>query len=350
MNRALWLLALCCGPPLWAQQPVTLQSGQSVIVRAAPLPAAAHDTTWCSAGICRPVPPSAPAPSGKGIAVGPWNYPYDSVGAFSYNGGQMAAFVGMGPGLRVVKTRRGQIGLSIRRPTTLSAGQYSVRAACAEIASWKGQDDPALYRDVVKVLVIADDISNAFNGPNPPYYARIDSVARCVHLRWPWLATAVRQKCSKMSTSYVWRWLDNCWAQYSGAKHGDGTPAQYLTVEEAAGKLRKLGRIYGLNVLDGGDGSSGIYGTFPNPTNPAVDRWQMTALEGEKAAKALLLYTCGLFNWTWSPGFKGTDPGRTASQLKGIAAYDLRADVRAAWQRIRAMADTLPARPCWVRP
>lgn len=77
MNRALWLLTLCCGPPLAAQQPVTLQGGQSVTVKAAPRPPAVRDTVWCTAGVCRPVPPTAhdttPSPVAKGIGIGPFN-------------------------------------------------------------------------------------------------------------------------------------------------------------------------------------------------------------------------------------------------------------------------------------
>jgi hypothetical protein len=190
---------------------------------------------------------------------------------------------------------------------------------------------------------VADDISNAFNGPNPPYYARIDSVARCVKVRWPNMPTAVRQRPRKLALSYRWRWLDNAVANYSGPISAGGeSPATYLIAEQAAARARGLGVIFGINALDGGDGSSRILGTFG-------PYWQMTAAETETAGRVLLPQTCLFANWAFSPLWRGTDP-RPAAQIAGIVGYDKRPDVRAAWARLRALADTLPTMACWRRP
>jgi hypothetical protein len=53
--------------------------------------------------------------------------------------------------------------------------------------------------------------------------------------------------------------------------------------------------VVGLNVLDGGNGSSGIKGTYSG-------HWAMSANELRSYGTALLnqSYSCGFFNWTYN--------------------------------------------------
>ena len=75
---------------------------------------------------------------------------------------------------------------------------------------------------------------------------------------WPQMTTLVRVAPSWLkSSSMTYRNLDAGWAQYTAGK---GDPAKWVAAEASAAKAKGLGLVVGLNVVNGGNGSSGIRG------------------------------------------------------------------------------------------
>ena len=102
-----------------------------------------------------------------------------------------------------------------------------------------------------------DDIS-AFKGQDPTS-DDIDEMARHSKSIWPNLATFVRRHATGMPgrlKDYVH--LDGVWNQYA-ARFGDA--AAWAKEQADAARAAGLVFINGLNILDGGDGSSGIGGS-----------------------------------------------------------------------------------------
>ena len=83
------------------------------------------------------------------------------------------------------------------------------------------------------------------------------------------------------------------------------TPEQFRDRETAAAKERGLGLVFGVNYLDGGDGSSKIAGTFANATNRNVNRWAMTAAEVMRVGAVLAAepYACAFLSWKSNPAY-----------------------------------------------
>ena len=85
---------------------------------------------------------------------------------------------------------------------------------------------------------------------------------------WPTMATIVRVAPSWLASASVnYRSLDAGWTQYTSGK---GDAAKWVASEAAAAKRKGLGLVVGLNVLDGGNGSSKIRGW-------SQGKWAMSA-------------------------------------------------------------------------
>jgi len=126
------------------------------------------------------------------------------------------------------------------------------------------------------------------------------------------------------------------------------TPEQFRDKNVADAKALRLGLIFGMNVLDGGDGSSRIAGTFDLRT--VSTRWQMTAAEVQRAGAvfATTAYACAVVSWRWSPDFPANSYF-TSTQLAGIRAFDTRSDIQSAWVNVAGAAKNRATAPCRVR-
>ncbi len=130
----------------------------------------------------------------------------------------------------------------------------------------------------------------------------LDEMARYSTERWPTLPTTIRVQPTKIAehaAGYAqpwpeWRWqyLDTAWAQYSSRK---GPIAEYAVAEAAEAGQQGLGLVVGLNVLTGGDGSSGIAGP-----GKYADKWAMSADELGAYGSALIAepHACTFTMWT----------------------------------------------------
>jgi len=128
--------------------------------------------------------------------------------------------------------------------------------------------------------------------------AQIEAMAAYSKELWPNMPTLVRVVPSWLASAPVtYTHLDAGWLQYAAGK---GEVTQLVTAEVAAAKRMRLGLVVGMNVLDGGNGSSGIPGWTKG-------KYAMSATEVRSYGTALLnqSYACGFYMWSWDAGYYG---------------------------------------------
>jgi hypothetical protein len=127
--------------------------------------------------------------------------------------------------------------------------------------------------------------------------ATVEAMAKYSKQLWPGMATLVRAHPTWLAQAPItYTYLDAGWAQYEGR----GDVNTYIAAEIAAAKRKGLGLVAGLNLLDGGNGSSGIAGWTKG-------KWAMSATELRNYGTALLnqVYACGFFMWTHDLSYFG---------------------------------------------
>jgi hypothetical protein len=128
--------------------------------------------------------------------------------------------------------------------------------------------------------------------------ATLEAMAKYSKELWPQMTTMVRVVPSWLASGRVtYRYLDAGWLQYAAGK---GDAAKLVAAEVAAAKGKSLGLVVGMNVLDGGNGSSKIRGRTSG-------KWAMSASEIRNYGGALLgqSYVCAHFNWTHDTEYYG---------------------------------------------
>ena len=129
-------------------------------------------------------------------------------------------------------------------------------------------------------------------------HTTVEAMAQYSKQLWPSLPTFVRAAPTWLEKSPItYTYLDAAWTQYEA--YFKGRPAMpevntWITAEVAAAKRKRLGLIVGLNILDGGNGSSGFRGWM-------TGNYAMSATEIRNYGTALLKqsYACGFFSWTY---------------------------------------------------
>jgi hypothetical protein len=122
--------------------------------------------------------------------------------------------------------------------------------------------------------------------------ATVEAMAAYSKSIWPNLTTFVRVAPTWLASAPVtYRALDAGWLQYT---YGKGQAAQTVAAEISAAKSKGLGLMVGLNILDGGNGSSKVAGW-------SRGKYAMSATEIRDYGTALLnqSYACGFYNWMY---------------------------------------------------
>lgn len=166
----------------------------------------------------------------------------------------------------------------------------------------------------------------------------LDEMARHSKEIWPNMATVLRTDPSDLEEhgagyraawpGWKWEYLDAASARYLARK---GHVAEFAANEQASANRQSLALVVGLNVLSGGDGSSGI-------ASPAAGKWAMSADELRLYGSTMLSQTtaCEFEMWRYeTPGSDYEDLG-----------YFRRADITAALVELAAVAARHPARSC----
>lgn len=124
----------------------------------------------------------------------------------------------------------------------------------------------------------------------------IEEMAAYSKQLWPTMPTLVRVAPTWLAEASVsYKHLDAGWAQY---QTGKGDAANWVRSEAAAAKRKGLGLVVGLNVINGGNGSSKIRGSRKG-------QWSMSGSEIRKYGSAMLSegLACAFFNWQHDTGY-----------------------------------------------
>jgi hypothetical protein len=136
-------------------------------------------------------------------------------------------------------------------------------------------------------------------------HATLEAMARYSKQIWPSMTTFARVVPSWLASSTItYTYLDAGWLQYEAFR---GNIGNVITTEVAAAKRKGLGMIVGLNVLDGGNGSSKIAGW-------SRGKYAMSASEIRTYGTALLnlSYSCGFYNWMYGSTYYSRSDIRSA--------------------------------------
>ena len=175
-----------------------------------------------------------------------------------------------------------------------SNGTFSLEKFKALLSKYKGLNlDSYIADGTLAGHMMIDEPSDKSNWHGRPMsYADVEQAAKASKAIWPKLPTLVRTTPSWLKGArFRWVYLDGAWAQYSARK---GDVNRYLDAESRAAKDQGLAMVWGLNVIDGGNGSSRRRGT-------SSGKYNMSAGELQKYGKTLLgaSNTCGFLMWMY---------------------------------------------------
>jgi hypothetical protein len=161
-------------------------------------------------------------------------------------------------------------------------------------------------------LVDEPNMAHRWGGKEIPQ-ATIEAMAKYSKQIWPNLPTVVRVVPTWLAAAPVtYTYLDAGWAQYTAVK---GNAATWIAAEVAAAKSKGLGLVASMNVLDGGNGSSGIRGYTSG-------KYSMSASEVRSYGTALLnqTYVCSYYNWMYSSTYFGRSDIKSAMAEMSVKA------------------------------
>jgi hypothetical protein len=161
----------------------------------------------------------------------------------------------------------------------------------------------------------------------------LDEMARYSKSIWPGMETVVRTDPTDFEEDaagiqqpwpgWQWKYLDAASPRYLARKDD---VAAYFRAQQASADRQGLGVVVGLNVLSGGDGTSGV----PSPTKDGA--WTLSADEVRRYGSAMLTETraCAVELWTYLAG----------------DTYFTRPEIAAAMKDLAALATSRPAYSC----
>lgn len=236
--------------------------------------------------------------------------------------------------LRTLLPMAREAGMGVTLRMTGDHGRYTTRRGDFDLAAWKralqpwAEAAPALAPYIadgtLRGHMLLDDIHN-FDGTDPTG-AELDEMARHSKAILPGLMTFVRERATDMPVPPGGRYqhVDACVNQYK-SRHGD--VAEFARVEARRAKALDLAFIGGLNIANGGDGSSGQPGWQDG-------RFAMSAAEIERYGAVLsqipdtVMFLCWEYDGEerWSDGSVGAAWFDQAPQQAALQALDRRID------------------------
>lgn len=189
------------------------------------------------------------------------------------------------------------------------------------------------YRNVALAPFIADGTIVGHYLIDEPHLARrwggkvipqstIEAMAAYSKQIWPTMPTLVRVVPSWLvSAPVTYTHLDAGWLQYTANK---GNVTTLVTAEVDAAKRKGLGLVVGMNVMNGGNGSSGIPGLTSG-------QYAMSATELRTYGTALLnqSYACAFYMWTHNTTYYGrTDIKAAMADLSSKARLHAKTSCR----------------------
>lgn len=206
--------------------------------------------------------------------------------------------------LRIAKSRGGRMALEMASKgderIQNADGTFSYAKWKALVDGYKAYNFNSYITDGTLIghfLVDEPENVKKWGGKAIPY-TTIEAMAKYSKQLWPSLTTFVRAPPKWLAQASInFTYLDAGWVQYAYWK---GNVTQWIAAEVAAAKVKRLGLMAGMNVLDGGNGSSHIRGWLSY-------RWAMSAVEVKTYGTAIIAqpYVCGFIAWTYL--YQGAD-------------------------------------------
>ena len=304
-----------------------------------------------------PAPAPTPTSSGAGVPFGPFHLPNDQFGVRTWYDGALRGLTTSSASSDLSYAKAKNIRLVVSLPG--SRAGYTNSDKTLNMSLWKQKMDAwrpqaALLQTYYasgtilgNYLVDEPDCSGCWGGKpiTGAQAAEMASYAKSILPNIPTIVRAVPAWFRKVGLTG--NQVDLAWAQYEGPLHlpsAKMTPEQFRDVNVADAKALGLGLIIGMNTLDGGDGSSGLPGTFDLST--VSNRWQMSAAELEHAGTVFAKepYVCAVLDWRYSVTLASTR--YTDAQQLAITKFEDRSDVKAAFGKVLAAAKSRAATPC----
>jgi hypothetical protein len=206
-------------------------------------------------------------------------------------------------GLRVV------IALAVAKNLSATKGKFDLAKWKKAVDQFRGVDlDPYIADGTIIGHYIIDEPQCApcWGGKGIPH-AMIEEMGRYSKSIWPTMPTGMRETPTRAGERR-YQYVDFAWAQWEGPHHVPSyrmTPEEFRDREIAAAKKGGLGLVFGLNYINGGDGSSGILGDYRNARK--VKRFAMSAAEVERvgAVFAAAPHACAVISWKSDAEFLG---------------------------------------------
>lgn len=193
------------------------------------------------------------------------------------------------------------------RPVKNADGTFSFEKWKSLIDGFRSVDFSPYIADgtiVGHFLIDEPDLEPRWGGKVIPQ-ATLEAMAQYSKLLWPGMATMVRAVPSWLASAPVtYTYLDAGWVHYTARR---GSAAQYMAEQVMIARRLGLGLGMSMNVLDGGNGSSGIPGI-------SSGKYAMSADELRSYGSALLDngYGCAFFMWKYAAAYYGRTDIRSA--------------------------------------
>ena len=213
--------------------------------------------------------------------------------------------------LRDVKAKGGRVLLKLHGAESSfrnSDGTFNVTLWKSRVSRYRTVNFNAYITDGTVVghyILDEPNYPSRWGGKAVPQ-ATVEEMAKYSKQLWPNLATIVNAPPAWLaSSSMTYTGLDAAWAMFMAEK--SGTPTVWAAKQVELAKRKRLGLWSGLNVLDGGNGSSGVRGTVPRG-------WNMSAAELRSYGSALLgqSYVCGFSMWMYKDTYYNKADIKTA--------------------------------------
>ena len=203
-----------------------------------------------------------------------------------------------------------------------SDGTFSLSKWKALVGAYRNVNLAPYIKDGTIVgHMLIDEPHRSARWGKPISHATLEEMAKYSKQLWPQMSTFVRVVPSWLGEArFQYRYVDAGWAQYERSK---GDPKKWVESETAAAKREGLGLVVGLNVTDGGDGSSRISGDTPG-------KWAMSATELRTNGAAML----------------SSSHGCAFIMRAHVESYYGRSDIKRAMAELSAKAKNHPRTSC----
>lgn len=246
-------------------------------------------------------PDFATGATAPGIVFGSWDLPYTMLGTLhtgAYRSPYPSSFLAS---LSTAKSK------AARLIVNLAGNDANVKNADGTFNLTKWKASVYRYKSLSFGSYITDGTIMAHHLIDEPYLASrwggkvvsqatVEAMAKYSKQLWPGMTTVVRA---------VPTWLDDVPLTYTDLDAGwavywsnQGSVSTWAPKQVAAARLKGLGLIMSLNVINGGNGTSGIKGT-------RSDKWSMSASELRTYGTTLLnqSYACGFLMWNYREAY-----------------------------------------------